>query len=246
MSEIKQTILEATRYKREAGELKFSASMMGNTTLQNYLAVIHGAVDSTEIGQSTIGSITHLGMEKMLIDKGFESQVEATIYYEREDGWKVSATVDYYDETGDIPVIRDWKLTKLYAGKSVKKDLNHGYRLQVNVARHILKKSNRGIINMALNMFYKDANPLNNELAYEEIKIAPIEDIEQQIDKKIEELKSYIDSGETPPECSVEDQWIRRTKSGGVVKSRCTLYCSHNFACPYYNSPSTKTAVSNW
>ena len=245
---IKDIILEGTKYEREPGELKFSASMFSSTDLQNYLTILHGAQDHPEVDQSTIGSVFHLGMEQLMRKRYPKSEgIEKEVSYDRDDGWKVSARMDFHDNSTNVPVIRDWKLTKLYAGKMLKKDMNHPYRLQVNVARHILvERGARVEPSMVIHMFYKDQDQLKGDVGYEAIHINPIIDVGTQIDAKIAKLNGFIETGTEPPECSMEEKWFRRMKNGNVIPSRCQLYCGVKDHCPYYKTPSARTAVANW
>lgn len=247
---IQQDILDATKYKREVGELRFSASMFSNTDLQNFLTVVYGAEEPTEIGQATIGNIAHKGMEE--IYRGVKNtQVEEDYRIENYEGtgWALTGTADLVVTEPDIVNVHDYKFTKLYAGTSVKKDLRHGYRMQLNTLKHIIeqvKGYKPEAIKMYLEMFYKDADILYLQKSYEQIEVKDIPDIKDLILAKINSLDALIKGGEMPPECSTKDLWFRKLKNGNTVRSRCQAYCSVAHVCPYYNPPSSKQTISNW
>ena len=245
---VKEIILQATRYEREPGELRFSASMFSSTDLQNYLTILHGAQDSLEIDQSVIGSVFHLGMETLMKERYPKSDgIEQQISYDRPDGWSVTARMDWFDTSTNVFSIHDWKLTKKYAGTMLKKDMNHPYRRQVNVARHIMvKNGSQHPMAMFIHMFYKDQDQLKGDLGYEAVNVGEIRDIEQQIDAKIKSLNGFIESGTEPPECTNEEKWFRKTKAGITIPSRCNLYCGAKDFCPYYKKPSLSTAAATW
>lgn len=247
---IEKDILEATKYKREVGELRFSASMFSNTDLQNFLIVVYGAEEPTEIGQNTIGNIAHKGMEE--IYKGVQdvyTEVDYKIENYADTGWALTGTADLVATKPDYINIHDYKFTKLYAGKSVKKDLRHGYRMQLNTLKQLIVESTGHTpenIHLYLEMFYKDADILYLQKSYEQIEVRDIPDIKELIIAKIKALDTLIKAGEMPPECSTADLWFRKLKNGNTVRSRCQAYCSVAHVCPYYTPPSAKKTISNW
>ena len=249
--EITKELLEMTKYKRTAGELRFSASMFSQTDLQNFLTIVYGPEEPTSVGQNTLGSIFHLGMEKGLTSNHDDNINEHTMQIEnwKDTGWILSGTADRIEYPGiHSAVIKDYKLTKLYAGVSVKKDLNHAYRLQLNVLGYLLKQVDKSVtnVNMELDMFYKDADILYHQQAYENIPIQEITDVEQQTLDKVMSIDALIKAGEMPQECSTKDKWFRKLKTGTVIASRCEVYCSVSNSCPYYTKQNTKQVLSRW
>lgn len=250
---IQEVILNATKYIRKKGELRFSASMFGNTDLQNFLTIIYGAEDSKEIGQSEIGSIAHIGMQTIINNENnpnILTEEDFIIENYENTGWNLTGTADVVEHVQSLNTLRidDYKFTKVYAGKSVKKEPLHAYRKQLNVLKILAVNKYEDIknFNMFLDMFYKDADPLKGEQAFEQIEVDEITDMKEMLVDKITALDVIIKSGDMPPECATADQWIRKLKNGNVVKSRCEVYCSVKHVCPYYTAPSAKTQVSNW
>lgn len=244
-------LLENIKYKREVGELKFTASMFGNTDLQNFLTIVYGAEEPTEIGQAQIGSIAHKGMEHLLTGDASATKEEKFVIENFKDtGWILSGTADRVSYDADALYFHDYKFTKKYAGQAVKKDLSHGYRMQLNTLRYLYLNSKGNnttkVVRMFLDMFYKDADVLYLEPSYEQIEILPMGNIEEELHKKVLSLDALIKAGEMPPECDRADKWIRKLKNGKTVASRCVAYCSVAHVCPYYKAPSTPTTVSNW
>jgi len=244
-------LLEMTKYKRTIGELRFSSSMFSQTDLQNFLTIVYGPEEPTDVGQNTLGSIFHLGMENGM-DSDNDMQInEYTMQIKnwKDTGWILSGTADRitYSNTRHA-TIKDYKLTKLYAGTSVKKDLNHAYRRQLNVLRMLLQESDDTLtgVDMELDMFYKDADILYHQKAYENIPIQEITDIEQQTLDKVMSIDALIKAGEMPPECSTKDVWIRKLKTGVTVRSRCVAYCSVSHVCPYFTKETPKQVLSRW
>jgi cation transport regulator ChaC len=64
---LKEVILDNIQYKpaydKKEGERTISASMIGSEPLINYLKMTEGSVEKQSIGDNTLGSVFHLGME---------------------------------------------------------------------------------------------------------------------------------------------------------------------------------------
>jgi len=249
--DLEKRILKATKYKRTVGELRFTASMFSNTDLQNYLTIIHGPQAETEIGQNTIGSIAHAGMEKLLpSDRAESNERKFEIIDFNKTGWTISGTADkvLFNDNEKID-IRDYKFTKKYTGKKVKEEPNHAYNLQLNFLKMLMDSPGQfpgRHFTMTIDMFYKDADLLYREKSYEAIPVNIITDIEARSMEKILALDAIIKSGEIPSECGTKDLWIRKLKNGTTIRSRCLLYCSVNHVCPYYKPERPQDAVSRW
>jgi len=252
---LEQKIIDNTQYKskytKREGEYVISASMVGKDLLQNYLSIIYGNHKNEKIDDTVLGTIFHNGLETMM-KKG---DPEATLYPEYalskklKNGWMVTGTTDLLVSTGDHYEIRDYKLTKQYALKMIKKDLhNHPYSKQLNVLNFLL--GNRTGTVLWLDIFTKDAKAIENENSYEAINVPLVdrETMEKEIIEETTKLQEYIESGEIPEQC--EDVWIRKLKNGTTIPTKCALYCSHGKAglCPYYQ-PTTRESVkriANW
>ena len=227
----------------------FSPSMLGSTLLQNFLTKVFGYQPDDSIGHNTLGSLMHYSLQHLVASDNILNEMKYK--YEMKNGVTLSFIVDMItlDKDGFVTSIHDYKLTKIYAGKQLKKEKNHPYALQLNAYYYALKEL--GLISpnfegLFIDMFYKDADVLLKEEIYEQIPIPLIAGIEDIIISKSDELFSYIDEGEMPPECTNEDKWIRKMKSGVVVPSRCVAYCSLKTVCPYFKGESLASNLSSW
>ncbi len=230
----------AAKYERSKIERAFSGSMFGNTVLQNYLTIIDQRNSDEamfKVGQNTIGSIFHAGMEFTQAKKSLEEVesnnvlTEHSTLRELPNGWTITGTIDRIDFTK--MTIHDYKLTKIYKGRMLKKDIaegkfEDGYVLQMNAYAWCLEN----IYSSYLDMFYKDANPLNNEDAYEEIFIPLMIGFEEYAVNITNTLEGHLDSGIIPVEC--DDLWWRKNKQKESIPTRCALYCGVKDICPYY------------
>jgi hypothetical protein len=172
----------------------------------------------------------------------------------------LTGTIDAIEgdiETGKV-ILHDWKTTKVYAGKMVKRERDHGYRQQLNLYAFILfndKEKFKDIeyddIELYLHMFYKDANLLEGEDTYEKINVLLeiMDNTSQSIARKLEKLQNYLDNDIMPDECSNAEKWWRITRKNKTkVPSRCKLYCNVNHICPYYDpgKPEAKHKQIDW
>jgi len=245
---IRESILEAVKYKNgEQREPKtFSGSQWSNTLLQNYLIETNKLPDEKEIGQSQIGSLLHLAMENVIKDKDkVKVEKEISISKTYKNGWKATGTIDLiiHDENNNTYII-DHKFTKIYAGKMIKKEINHGYKEQL---RHYGAIYDKEEVELVLNLFYKDANPLKMEPAHELIYVTttPNEIFEERFIYKTDEIQSFIDGNIMPPECSNADKWYRAVGNRRVA-TRCEQYCSVREVCPYYKGVNVEKRISEW
>lgn len=236
-------ILSKIIYKREPLEKRISASQIDLEPLQVWLSYKHGALPETKIGQHTIGSILHLGMEK-IFDLNNIHTIESEVPFEKEyRGWKLTATIDHIDHKNKI--IADFKNVKRYTFE--KNDPNSSYAWQLRFGKY-LSELNYDLYNF---MFIK-----NNEEDYrykkEEIdvfQIVKIHDVSEnvlleKIDKLIDILEEGIKTdGKSIQKC--KDVWIRKSISGKALPMKCVKYCSYNSVCPYYN-PHPDSIISNW
>jgi hypothetical protein len=238
--EIAKKLSEYIRKDSKDSYKYFSGSMFGNEPLQNYLIIKQKKQeDFLEVGQNTIGSIFHRGMEEGA--KGMDGmEVEKDVDYTLSNGWTLTGTIDRVDHKEGYVDLRDYKLTKTYKGKKIKEDMTKGffndaYVEQMNAYALCYKNKFNTDVIMHLDMFYKDANPLKSQSAYEEIFIPEIDDFEDIAIGRTNELDEYITKSEYPPECA--DLWFRVLKKGEPpIPTRCQLYCGVKDACPYHQA----------
>ncbi len=218
-------------YNRKSIDRTLSGSQFGNEHIQNYL-ILKGEENKTSftVGQNSIGSIFHFAMETESNNMFTPEQCESEIAVSRllPNGWNITGTIDRVDH--DTKTIHDYKLTKKYIKAFLKREPEHGYRLQANIYKWCLNNDYR----MVLDLFYKDSNEAKNEVAYEEFEIDDIHNIEEIAIQTTNELQVYLDSNALPPKCG--DVWLRKlTPKGPLVATRCMTYCGVSDACPHYS-----------
>lgn len=224
---IKETILGATKYVGSGIEKSLSASSVGNEVCQNWLKQEYGIIDETEIGQNTLGSIFHLGMEKMFEGSAFDTEFAM---HKKLGDYSITGTADLIDTKSNC--IYDYKLTKNYTYKMWSKEpLTNGYTVQMNVLKWLAERTYpEKKFDMKLVWFLKDAVATKDEpnMIISEV---PAIDIEPIIQAAVDELKGVLD---VPPKC--KDLWMRKVK-GVNVPMKCKYYCSYNKVCPHYDEP---------
>ena len=149
MFNLKEEILEKTKYVsgylNQEDKYVISASMVAKEPLQNYLSIIHGNIENTEVDDTTLGSVFHLGLERLVTEDANTSVigVEQNYSHELPNGWIFSGTADLvtFDIEDITHRIRDYKLTKSYAVTQFKKDpVSHQYTTQLNSLEYLAKK----------------------------------------------------------------------------------------------------------
>ncbi len=272
MFNTEKLIKKATQYKRgftpPDDAYVISASMIAKDPLQNYLTILHGNSSTIDqpIDDSDLGTLFHKGMEQVVLaekDQGETNPdehilVEHTMHKKLKNGWFLSGTADLIirrtDGTSDI---EDHKLTKTYALKMIKKDLNnHDYTVQLQALDLLNWNENPYPIEkklqstLVINVFCKDAKAIDKEPTFTPVT-APntdLQNFEERVVEITDSLQAYIEEGEIPPKCT--DVWLRKLKNGTTISTKCALYCSHGKAgvCPYYQ-PDTRESVArltNW
>jgi hypothetical protein len=266
---IEDIILDSTEYTNKSNNpYTFTASMMGNDVLQNYLTVLYGSEKDTTINEATLGSVFHLGMERAIEafrkdkheNKGYEDI--ARMFAEKNmqtklNDWTISGTADLIIEYKNHEVeIHDFKLTKMYAinkMKTTEELYNHRYNLQLNILSWLHNRNNINggqSYSLYIDAFAKDNKAIKQENVFHQIrgKLRPFVFLVNEITKKTDILQKYIESNEIPPVC--EELWPRRLPNGTTINTKCSFYCSHGKTgkCPYYN-PGTrelKAVISGW
>ena len=100
----------------------FSPSMLGSTLLQNFLTKVFGYQPDDSIGHNTLGSLMHYSLQHLVASDNILNEMKYK--YEMKNGVTLSFIVDMMtlDKDGFITSIHDYKLTKIYAGKQLKKE----------------------------------------------------------------------------------------------------------------------------
>jgi len=256
MINIEEHILDSSLYKYDLTKDKiFTASMFGNDDIQNFLIIKHKkdivSNRSSKTDQSTLGSVFHRGLE--VIFSGIENvEVEKKVrLINVYNDWDVTATIDYFGIDNDKKIIylSDHKLTKKFSGIMVKKDYEaSGYFWQLQVQKFILSniEEYKGYsFDLALNMFYKDANSALDEPVQERIALDVLDNefIYDKLVDKLSLLDLYLEQDKEPPEC--EQKWFRKINRTSVP-TKCETYCSVNYLCRYYNKKSMVQSIKDF
>jgi len=256
MFDVQKMILDNTKYvSNRTNPYTFTASMTGNTLLQNYLIVVHGNQEEHAVGDATLGSVFHKGMEEIVKNQN-SNEDDIVLFAEQkaskdmDNGWTVSGTTDLeVYNNGHTREIHDFKLVKHYAIKKILENpARHSYAMQLHINAYIRSAV---YAELYIDAFAKDAKHLEGESTFNQIKIEPIsfEDTEAYLYGITDEIQQWVESGQVPPKC--DDVWLRKLKTTGeVIPSRCMLYCSFGKAglCPHYkpNSRNSATMAVNW
>ena len=233
-------ILKAVEYNgnKQKNQKEISASMLGLDLQQCLLKYKYGTIENQTVGQNTIGSLVHLGLN--CIDFGNEVECEYPTSIKYKD-WIISGTIDRVDFKNRI--ITDTKVTKTYTIQSILKDDLHSYRLQVNMYRILLKKLTGIDFNMQLEIFDKQGgyNYRKGETIPDLVYLL-IERINDEIIwDRVDDIIKFIEIGQ---EKSCDDVWLRKVGSE-TIPTRCELYCSYKQVCKKYN-PKPKTIITGW
>lgn len=251
---VKDLILKKTQYvsgskgKLPDDAFSISASQLGKNTLEIYLTMIYGPQPEIAIGDATLGTIFHKGMEEYVKEIISEPRVggdptfrtEVSRHHEMRKNWYLTGTSDLEAEHPDWAVqIRDYKLTKVYAGTMYKKDpRRHTYGIQASALTYLFKRgpgnSERNVTNI-IDFFYKDANRMKMESTHEPIEHIPHtpEEVEIMFDTKSRELQTHIENATIPGVC--DDLWPRKVPGKSqTINTKCEFYCGQKNNCPYY------------
>lgn len=243
--DLKEFILDKTQYKsgyeKTGDEYVLSASMLGSDVLQNYFTIIYGHSKDIRIGDNTLGTIFHRGMETMIMEGTEKSGIllfpESRYHYDLDDNWVISGTADLIIQNSGEYEIHDYKLSKSYTTKMMKKNItNHQYTKQLNVLNWLMRK--RGLekdAQLIVDFFLKDAKIMDFEESFQQVEVPvySMERIEGELLERTKTLQSYIESATVPPQC--EDLWPRKVKNK-LINAKCEYYCGHKSHCPYVQS----------
>ena len=234
---IENTLVKAAAYSgnMEPGKKQISASQLGNDTLQLYLKYKHGGKESIIFDAATFGSIYHLGAEYAFKDID-TVETEKSLSYELSNGWLVTGSIDLIDHKHKLIV--DHKTTTATSIASTQKEgKNSSYGLQQSVYRWLLKKNYDLDYSAILAMVDKNFSYFKdnkfNQINFIEIDTHTIEDTEQLLLDKTNELQSYIDLDQEPGQCQNLFWYARKGQKRKAMK--CLHYCDQSQHCPYFS-----------
>jgi len=235
-------ILENTRYsgKNKKNQKIISCSQIGSEPQQVLLAYKYGVIEQNDIGQNTIGTLVHKGLEHSFI-KEANIHTEYSMEMLLKNGWILSGTADRIDLNNDVIV--DTKVTKTYTIDMIKKEPMHQYRLQLNGLRILAEYWYKKPFKMLLEIFNKQGGyDVRSGETIPDLTYIEVEKIDDDIVlSNINDLIQFIENG-VEQKCS--DVWLRKVK-GDIIPLRCLKYCSYNKVCKFYN-PQPKTIIKGW
>ncbi len=256
MYDLGKLITDKTQYRSgytpPPGEDRYviSASMVANDMLQNYLTLVYKKVPEDHISDATLGTIFHKGMEQIIYESLNEPPMwaETSMHTILSNDWVLSGTADLIvmPEPG-IFEIRDYKLTKNYTLKMMKKNMDmHSYTKQLQVLEALWRETGAagyeivGNITLVCDYFMKDSKAPEYEPVHKPTQVPNKIGSEDMNSTEVtfgevvaitDSLQTYIESGQMPGEC--QDTWVRNVK-GRTVHTRCEFYCGHSAVCPYH------------
>ena len=233
-----KVLLKAAEYtgNKEPGIKQFSASMLGNDVLSNYLKFKHGSKDGIKFEANTFGSIFHLGAELAFKDIP-DVDTECSMKVELSNGWTISGSVDLV--LHEFKQIVDWKTTTTTAISKVHQEgKDSAYALQLGVYKYLLLKTEDKLYNTSLGMVDKGYSYFkvnkNDQLTFVDVETYTPDEIEEKLLAKTNELQHYIDLDIMPDKCA--NIFPMKRKGEPMKPMRCLYYCDQKDHCPYYYS----------
>ena len=237
-----QMLLNAAKYtgNKEPGVKRFSASMLGNDLLQNYLKFKFGSSDGNKFEANTLGSIYQLGVDAAADKESFKYTSALRLQETLSNGWIVSGEMDQIDK--ENKVIFDNKVTTATAiGKVPTEGKEHGYALQMGTYKWLVNKSDGELYSTILPMIDKSFSYFktnkNDQLTFVEVETYNSEEIEQKLLTATNELDHYIDLDIMPEKC--KNTWPYKRKGQPAKPMKCIHYCDQSANCPYYYDGNT-------
>lgn len=258
MDIVENIIRNGTRYVSGSKDyipedaLFISASQVGAEPLQIYLRIMYGSQEKDDITDATLGTILHHGMEKIVNEQaqalyeesGIEIDTEVPMHIQLPNRWYVTGTADLVVKNGNNLEIHDYKFTKYYALKKFEEEKlswhqgasPHQYTLQLNTLRYLAEKMALvdGEVSMHIDYFIRDANKLKSEPVHRMVEPPKLNEIENILIEKTNEIQEYIVNAQVPPVCS--DLWPRKMNGTFIPDVKCQFYCDMKHVCPYFKS----------
>jgi len=242
----KQALLDATHYDRkiEPNKKVFSASMLGNQKLQNYLQITIGAgSDKTEVDASTLGSLVHTAIKQAAQARNKFMKItylpEHRFSHTLENGWTITGSIDLIDH--EYNTIFDHKVTNTKSIIKIKKEgKDHPYALQLGVYKWLLSKESDIEYKSVITAFDKQASKFNQE-SLDMLQFIPIdtyspEEIEKLLTAATDDLVTYMETSAEPAQCDTKSlMWYKKPGTDKSVPMRCKFFCSYKLVCPYYS-----------
>jgi len=235
-------LLKASEYSGRQGhnEKIFSASMLGNDVLQNYLKIKYPPSKQHKFRQNSLGSIYQLGVDNAVKlwnnDKKIEDYKSALrLEYKLSNGWIISGEIDQIDWENKI-IFDNKMITETRISKIKKDGKNDSYSLQLSVYRFLMNKKYEKDFKCAIASINKTFSDYRSNkadlLTFIEVETLEPDETERLLLNKTNELDKYLDNDIEPDECE-NKYWFRK----GMVNKpmRCLLYCDYSKHCKFYN-----------
>lgn len=226
-------------------EKHISASSFANETLEIWFG-LNGYEQEEKLSDATIGSLVHLGMEKIFTEENYKTDMRYIIeqrYSSTLEGMFISGSPDLIDTKEKV--IYDYKTAKNYSKKMLAKEGKyHRYAIQLAIYKWLLSKQfDVTEYKPVILWIMKDSSAPKGEPVFieQEIEIMTLEEIEEFMIEKIKVVSAY-DKDTMPDMC--KDLWTRNINKT-LVNTKCSFYCGYKKVCPYFK-PSVKQAISAW
>jgi len=252
IKDYEQMLLNAAEYSgnKEPGKKIFSASMLGNDMLEIYLKFKHGTKDQIIFEANTLGSIYQLGVDTaadMWNKSKHANQIQYInanrLTYELSNGWIISGEMDQIDVINKV--IFDNKVTTATKIQdTITNGKNSSYGLQMSVYQFLLYKQQLKdgidtpeVYPAVLPMVDKKHSYFQtnkfNALNFIEVETHTVEDTEQLLLDKTNELQAYLDLDEEPGQCQNLFWYARKGQKRRPMK--CLHYCDQNKYCKHFS-----------
>lgn len=225
-------------------EKHISASSFPNETLEIWFG-IHGYEREEKLSDATLGSLVHLGMERIFTEENYKTDMRYIIeqrYASTIDGMLVSGSPDLIDTKDKI--IYDYKTSKNYSKKMLAKEGKyHRYAIQLAIYKWLISPTLGEDYTCKILWIMKDSSAPKGEPVFveQEIEIMTMSEIQDYMSEKIKVLNAY-DKDNMPSKC--KDLWTRNINKS-LVNTKCHYYCSYKKVCPHFKS-STKESIAAW
>ncbi len=235
---VEQTILDGTTYtgNKDANKRIFSASMLSNDMLQNFLKFKYGTQKQKVFGANTFGSCYHIGMEEIFKNQP-NVETELSLSKQLDNGWTISGTLDLV--LHDYEIILDHKTTTANTiAKTKSEGRTSGYALQLGVYKYLLHAANSLDYSGALGFVDKTHSFFKqnkfNQLELMKVPTYSYDETEDKLYTATNALDEYLELDQEPPRC--KNLFPYKPKGGGRTKNmRCIHYCDNNINCSHYS-----------
>lgn len=240
--ELRKWIESIEWYKGNShAEKQISASQLGGDLLPIYLAKVATKDSRKTIGSAWVGSAFHFGMENMMSDDRYGTEVSQAKTLSN--GWTITGTADVADY--EMENIHDYKTLSASSYTKKKKEVKFTHsQISVQLATLLWLNDFRG--SAFAEFFITDLKPWKRDhpaTGYQQLPVSvmPVEELEGFMVAKTNQLQRHLDDGTVPVECE-NVMWM--VYDGNRIKLKCEYYCDYKNSCPHYAKKTNKLAVT--